>query len=257
MQPPDVVEALCERHKDMPRRVAWRVAENLPVQPEDLEPAAWEGLWRAATTWDPAVGQPFTGWAWLKIVSAIRDDMRANDPAGRRHRAAAREMQDAADVLTAELRRAPTDQELAVALGVSPAQLRRHRAHEVRVQPHESIEALGASGVELPAPPVSPPEHPREVRVAAQAAMDCLPARLSGIAVAVFRDETPYQEIAAGLGVSTSRVSQLKSEAVAMMRDAVDWVVWGLPGPELPPLRARRRQRYREMVAAAYEARAA
>ena len=61
MQPPDVVEALCERHKDMPRRVAWRVAETLPVQPEDLEPAAWEGLWRAATTWDPAVGQPFTG----------------------------------------------------------------------------------------------------------------------------------------------------------------------------------------------------
>ena len=72
------VEDLCEQHRDLPAIVSRQIAACAPpyVHPEDLEPAAWDGLYRAAVSWQPDGAAGFRTWAKYRIHGVIRDQMR-------------------------------------------------------------------------------------------------------------------------------------------------------------------------------------
>ena len=254
----DAVAALCERHADLPRRIARRMAATMPahVDSEELEPAAWDGLYRAAVTWNPDEGRPFTGWAWLKIVGAIRDDLRAWDTQSRYARATERNVRHASDLLSAELRREPTDEELSAALGMPVERLQAHRISTHRARTPASLDARIEDGMQFAAPIADHDPDPETIAWV-RAAVACLPDKLAGVVGAIFWNETRYEDIAADLHVTASRVSQMRREAVDMISDAVRWGMWGEAGEPLPPRRSARRQRYRSAVATAHaEARA-
>ena len=85
----DGVEQLCNDYAHLPREAAAYMARRSPawVHPDDLEPAAWHGLYQAAASYDPDRGTAFTAWAWHSMVNEIRDDMRGIDHVpGRRRR---------------------------------------------------------------------------------------------------------------------------------------------------------------------------
>jgi RNA polymerase sigma factor for flagellar operon FliA len=83
-------------------------------------------------------------------------------------------------------------------------------------------------------------------------AVETLPERLRVVVRGYFFAERPMAEIAAELGVTESRVSQLRAEAVSLLRDALNTAL----DPDLvaPPARpdgcaARRREAYYAEVA--------
>ncbi|WP_275408259.1 sigma-70 family RNA polymerase sigma factor, partial [Planosporangium flavigriseum] len=84
-------------------------------------------------------------------------------------------------------------------------------------------------------------------------AIQALPERLRLVVEGYFFDERPMTEIAAGLSVTESRVSQLRAEALALLRDGLNTYL----DPELVPevdraggCVARRREAYYSAIAA-------
>jgi RNA polymerase sigma factor for flagellar operon FliA len=53
-------------------------------------------------------------------------------------------------------------------------------------------------------------------------AIDALPERLRAVVTGYFFEERPMAKIAAELGVTESRVSQLRSEALVLLRDGLN-----------------------------------
>jgi RNA polymerase sigma factor for flagellar operon FliA len=62
----------------------------------------------------------------------------------------------------------------------------------------------------------------RELKSVLGDAICALPERLRKVVVEYFFDERPMQEIADELGVTESRVSQMRAEALALLRDGIN-----------------------------------
>ena len=83
-------------------------------------------------------------------------------------------------------------------------------------------------------------------------AIEALPERLKLVVQAYFFEERPMAEIAAELGVTESRISQLRGEALAMLRDGMNAQLDPelIAAPERPDgCVARRRAAYHAAVA--------
>jgi RNA polymerase sigma factor for flagellar operon FliA len=83
-------------------------------------------------------------------------------------------------------------------------------------------------------------------------AIEALPDRLKLVVTRYFLEERPMAEVAAELGVTESRVSQLRSEALALLKDGMNTQLnpGALATPERPDgCVARRRAAYFAEVA--------
>ncbi len=205
--------------------VVHEVAGRLPghVAREDLVSAGMAGLAQAALSFDPSNGVPFTRHASTRIKGAILDELRSMDWASRGARSRGRELAQAQEKVTARLGRTPTTADLADELRLEVSELDRRRAESER-----SLLSLDAfDGSVADSLPDSAPD-PQERLLAKErvgylhAALASLPERLRLVAVGVYLEQRPMAEIAAELGVTESRVSQLRSEALVMLRDAVN-----------------------------------
>ncbi len=101
--------------------VAGRVSTGLPPSVEfgDLVSYGVFGLLDAIEKYDPSRGIKFETYAIARIKGAIIDELRAEDWVPRSVRFKAREIERAYMALESELRRIPTDDEVAEKLGVS------------------------------------------------------------------------------------------------------------------------------------------
>ncbi len=105
--------------------VASRVAAGLPqsVDQSDLVSYGMFGLIDAIAKFDPARGFKFETYAISRIKGAILDELRSIDWVPRSVRSKAKSVERAMSKLESELHRAPTDDEIAVELGLSNDQL--------------------------------------------------------------------------------------------------------------------------------------
>ncbi|MGH9285758.1 MAG: sigma-70 family RNA polymerase sigma factor, partial [Acidimicrobiales bacterium] len=90
-------------------------------------------------------------------------------------------------------------------------------------------------------------------------AVAALPERLRRVVVGYFFENRPMQEIADALGVTESRVSQMRSEAMVLMREAMEAHLEPERGGPVPAANlrvARRKAAYHADVAAAARFRA-
>jgi RNA polymerase sigma factor for flagellar operon FliA len=101
--------------------VAGRVSTGLPPSVEfgDLVSYGVFGLLDAIEKYDPSRGIKFETYAIARIKGAIIDELRADDWVPRSVRFKAREIEKAYMALEGELRRVPTDQEVARKLGIT------------------------------------------------------------------------------------------------------------------------------------------
>lgn len=224
------------------------------VHPEDLEPAAWDGLYRAAVSWQPDGAAGFRTWAKYRIHDVIRDQMRLDDPLPRSRRVVHRRILDAADQIASNRGRRPTDVEVAEAAGMTAAKVRaRLREYHTLGPPPLSIDhpaALNVADVSDPAAAVERAETEAWLR----AAVSGLPDKPRRTIEGLYWHDTPIAAIAADLGVSTSRVSQLHSEALRTVRAVLAYHLDGDDGPPLTGVTSRRRDAYRQAVRHAYDA---
>ncbi|MCW2499133.1 MAG: FliA/WhiG subfamily polymerase sigma-28 subunit [Frankiales bacterium] len=226
--------ALVEAHLPLVRAVLAGVTAHYPrhADREELAQAASLGLVEAAARFDATRGVPFDRWAALRIRGAIVDAVRALDFAPRVLRSAAREAEAARGALEASLGRTPTVEEVAERLGISATALvamqgKVHRAFVLSLdaavggEDGEPVTLGSALMDEVGLQPEQVLEQ-RERAGYVRDALACLPERLHAVVVGYFLEGHSSADLARSLGVTESRVSQLRTEALTLLRTGIE-----------------------------------
>ena len=251
------LEELIRRHMPLVGHVVREVLRRVPnhVHRDDLTSAGLHALVTAARGFDPDRGVPFHRFAATRIRGAILDELRSQDWATRSVRTKARATDATRQRLTLALGRTPTSDELAHALGTTTTDLQQ-TDNDVQRATVLSLQGFATSpGDDLITEPAPGPEDMllrREQIGYLHHAIASLPERLQLVITEYFLKERPMADIAAELGVTESRVSQLRSEALALLKDGLNTHL----DPELAPapqnpasITARRRATYYAAIA--------
>jgi RNA polymerase sigma factor for flagellar operon FliA len=226
-------DALVMGHVDLVKSMACRLGRRLPSQVElsELVSVGELGLIEAATRYQPSLGVPFDAFARRRINGAMLDALRGLDWVPRSLRKLQRDVDGAVAQLRHTLGREPEAEEIAAALGVSTseydAKLDELRLAEVAVlQPANG----GQDGPDLfdvaidEDGPYRQLER-RELRARLAAAIMELPERERQILAMSYEQEMTLAEIGLVIGVGESRVSQLRTQAVARLRSIMrEWL---------------------------------
>jgi RNA polymerase sigma factor for flagellar operon FliA len=203
------------------------IASKLPghVSRDDLTSAGMMALAQAARGFDPERGVPFARFATLRIRGALIDELRNHDWASRSVRIKARQRAAAEETLSATLGRHPTNKELAAHLGVSVTELAsvEEDVHRSVVLSLQGFADAGTLEGMLPHQDPGPEDVllNRERASYLVDSVNALPERLRIVVQGYFFDERPMAEIAAELGVTESRISQMRAEALALLKDGM------------------------------------
>ena len=193
------------------------------VSRADLVSAGHLALVRAARGYDETTGVPFARYAALRIKGALIDELRGMDWVSRGARRRARQVTEVADQMTATLGRAPHRDELAAAMGVPVTEIDTARGDaEVRVL---SIEGFDGSIADTVVASGAGPEESlivSEKLAFLRAGVDSLPERLKYVVEELFFHDRPVAELAEELGVTQSRISQLRTEALGLLKDGMN-----------------------------------
>ncbi len=255
------------------RREEELVTENLPlvgylvsevigrvpshVNRDELTSAGLAALAQAARAYQEDRGVPFARFASTRIRGALIDELRSYDWASRSVRARARQRNAAEEELTRTLGRTPSPEEVAAFLGVAVRDIDSveedvQRAVVLSLHGFTDPSAVEGLAVDQAASPDEALLHRERVGYLHDA-VAVLPDRLKVVVERYFFQERPMAEIADELGVSESRVSQMRAEALVLLRDGLNAHL----APELVPVQerpdgcaARRRQSYYAAIAA-------
>ena len=206
----------------MVREMLFKVPPH--VHRDDLASAGYTALVTAAQAYDAGRGIPFGRFAAMRVRGALLDELRSMDWATRSVRARARRADTARQELTSKLGRTPTPTELAELLGVAVGEL-SNVDDDVQRAAVLSLQGFAAGTAEdmIAETDLNPEEmllH-RERIGYLHDAVAVLPERLRFVVEASFLQERPLAEVAAELGVTESRVSQLRTEALALLKDGL------------------------------------
>lgn len=260
-QPPAAVEELVRANLGLVGHLAREAAARLPrhLDTDDLYGAGALALVQAAQAFDPDLGVPFARFAGTRIRGAMIDQMRQRDWATRSVRSRARMLATVTEELTKALNRAPSDAELAAASGLTEADVRHVAAGTDRAS-LLSLDPLTADGDGLGAGLVDGSPRPDEALVAAERigylrdAIAELPERARYVVTGYYLESRQLTELADELGVTQSRASQLRAEALDLLHEALSRLLTddSRAGASASPeegVRARRREAYVTAVA--------
>lgn len=203
------------------REVAPRVRDAVSL--EELVSAGSLGLLQSMDGFDIDRGLAFSTFAMRRIRGAILDELRARDPLSRTDRAHARQLDGASAALEQRFGRAATLQEIAAHIGIDGETIHRWRERTSSAGP-VSLEGepgarvladrLGDEAGDVVHGQVELAERNGTLR----AALAGLPQRERLVLSRSYLEERPLREIAEELGVTESRVCQLRSQGLARLR---------------------------------------
>ena len=222
------VDALVTSHLALVGHLAREAAARLPrhLDTDDLVGAGALALVQAAHSFDPTLGVPFARFASTRVRGAMIDQMRQRDWATRSVRSRARALATVTEELTRALQRVPTEAELAAASGMSTSEVREvahstDRAALLSLDPvTQDDDGLGAGLAD-----VGP--RPDEALIAAERmgylrdALAELPERTRYVVTGYYLENRQLTELAADLGVTQSRASQLRAEGLELLHEAL------------------------------------
>jgi RNA polymerase sigma factor for flagellar operon FliA len=223
----EVRNRLVERHLALVHHFARRMEPRSggAVETGDLVSAGVVGLMNAVGAYDPGRGYRFSTFAAARIRGAMLDEMRSRDVAPRSVRRKQRKLEEARDRLALELDRAPRHPELAEALGVDARTLWRWKWEVDRSRRVSLTEVVGGEGPGRAAVATPTTEPEVEERLSRAEELERLRRELSELPERDQRilrlydlESRTLREIAEELGVSESRVSQLRTRALGRLR---------------------------------------
>lgn len=210
------------RYDALVRRIAMRLARRVPrsIAVDDLVSCGWLGLMEAIKRAAPAMpDEEFEAYASYRIRGAMLDYLRSLDSATREMRRSSRTLARTIKDLQRELGRAPSEDEIAAALGLDA---RGYRALLERVaaagMSRVELMDLDQSDFESGDAPVDDEAARRESAALLAGAIASLSPRLQQVLALYYQRDCTLKEIGAVLGVTESRVSQLHTEAVHRLR---------------------------------------
>lgn len=225
------------------------------VNRDDLLSAGYAALVAAARGFDDERGVPFARFAAARVRGALLDELRGLDWASRSVRQRARRTDSARQELTAELGRTPTIGEVAGRLGCKVEDI-ESADDDVQRAIVFSLQGFATGGADdMVTEPSAGPEEMlirRERLGYLRHAIDALPERLRVVISGYFFEERPMAQIATDLGVTESRVSQLRAEALVLLKDGLNTHLDPALAAESPAKEgcvARRRSAYYEQIA--------
>ena len=211
--------------------VAGRLGSGLPahVDESDLVSYGLLGLIGAIERFDPTREIKFETYAIARIRGAIIDELRALDWVPRSVRSRAREIERAMAELERRLHRAPTDEEIAVKLGITVEDLEGSLIEISRssIAALDELWTVSAGGDQIAlidtiedtqGPEPQSALAQAEMREALGEAIARLPEREKLVVTLYYYEELTLREIGEVLGVTESRVSQLHTKAILRLK---------------------------------------
>ena len=259
---------LIEANLPLVKHIVFQVAVHFPrhVDRDELARAGALGLVEAARRYDESRGVPFDRFAAQRIRGAILDAVRAADWAPRSVRNLARKLESVEQRLATELGRVPNPAEMAEALGMTRDELSRLQdrmfrsvvlalEHEVNDDTEEDLTLVDVLCDRSAVEPLEELES-RELHTYLRDAVGLLPERHRLVIVGYFLEGRTSLDLARFLGVTESRVSQLRSEALGMLKEGIEAQYTGTPSAD--PAQsvgrvARRKATYAAAIAGASE----
>ena len=235
---------LVQRYVPLVKRIAYHLMARLPpsVQFDDLVQNGMLGLLDAIDRYQEGFGAQFETYATQRVRGAMLDGLRENDWLPRNLRRELRRIETAISQLEHEHGRAPSERELAEALGMTLADyqktLQDARGHQIVY-----FEDFAGNGDEdcrerhftdYEADPVAILED-RGIKAQLVTAISQLPEREKLMMALYYEQDLNLREIGEVMGVSESRVCQLHSQAIARLRTHVVG--------EIPAAKKRRKEK--------------
>lgn len=225
-------ERLVLAYSPLVKYVAGKMGSGLPsyVDDADLISYGLTGLISAIERFEPSREIKFETYAMSRIKGSIIDELRSMDWVPRSVRMRAREFERANAKLEHKLHRAPTDQELADELGVTPEELQEHIqqiSNSAVIALDELWSVSDSSGGQVSLldtiedPNAADPEKSYDavtVKEQIAEAISRLPEREKLVIALYYYENLTLREIGEVLGVTESRVSQLHTKAVLRLK---------------------------------------
>jgi RNA polymerase sigma factor FliA len=195
------------------------------VSRDELSSAGMMALVVSAKGFDASRGVPFARFAAIRIRGALMDELRSMDWAARSVRGRAREVESTRSALAASLGRTPRADEIATAMGTTISDLDSLNADVARASVLSLQGFSPETGAEALPDVTAGPESlilMREKLGYLHDSIAVLPERLRFVVTEYFFKQRQMTDIAAELGVTESRISQLRAEALRMLRDGMN-----------------------------------
>ncbi len=216
------------RFLPMVRRLAWHVnGTGRPgIELEDLVQAGLVALTECAQKHAGPSEDGFAAYAKMRVRGAMVDLIRRTVPMSRGATERARLLREKEAELRGKLGREPAGHELAAAMGIEEAHLAllRDTSQPLRFDSIDQVYSDQDSAFADQNPDSLTLLQDEETREAVVAAIGALPERLRLIVSLYFVEELNLAEIAQVLNVSIPRVHQLKAQALAKLKDALEGV---------------------------------
>ena len=211
--------------------IVFKKVRELPArcEVEDFISCGLEALIASIDRYDPEKGATLEQFAWTRIHGAVLDELRRQDWAPRSLRRWERDIARARDQFSVLHGRRPTREELADALAITVAELRR-REDDIAVSDVTSLNTLVTADDETTVERMDTladgderldPEQAAaltEAKEKFRRAFDTLPKREREVAVLLYVKNLTLREIGEILGVSESRVCQIHSQLKRTLR---------------------------------------
>lgn len=209
--------------------LAWKLKQQVGhhVSLEELVSAGTLGLIEALERFDPSRGLKLSTFVIHRIRGSMLDDLRRHDWMPRRLRAKTRSLREAERRVSQYRARPSRPEEVAQALAMPLEQYWRLRdeAGATLVPLDSGMDSSSELGLDQivadrnqPDPDASLLDHEMADRL--REALETLPQRERLVLSLTYFENLSGQEIAAILGVSESRVSQIKRRALGSLRDS-------------------------------------
>ncbi|HVG56881.1 MAG TPA: RNA polymerase sigma factor FliA [Vicinamibacterales bacterium] len=222
----DESNSLVLKHLGLVKTLASRLAHRVPshIELSELISVGMMGLVEASRRFEPSRGVPFDAFARRRIHGAMVDALRELDSTPRSVRKLRRQIDDAILRLRHTLKREPTAAEIAGQLHISEDDYDRLLDH-IRSSDIGAVRQLETGPDGAPIVDIAIEDDGTELRLERAElrrhlveAIQMLPERERRILELYHEHDLTLAEIGAVIGVGESRVSQLRTQAIARLR---------------------------------------
>lgn len=211
-------------HIGLVHKTAIHLKARLPdsVDLEELVQIGMVGLLEAAKSYDPGRGDDLAKFASSRIRGAILDEVRKRSPLSRNDNNNVKSEEDAVAAFTSRVGRPPTTPELIAELGITVDEYHRKRSRKnhFSASSYEELEEGGTSFSDKTRAPEEAVEREEMLEVLTEKISN-LTTREQQVLSLYYSQSMNLREIGAILDVTESRVSQILSGAVSILRTSL------------------------------------
>lgn len=219
-------EKLIMKYAPLVKYISDRLAIRMPshILKDDLHSAGILGLFDAIDNFDSSRGIKFETYASYRIRGAILDEMRKLDWIPRSVRKDIQTIAAAIAAAQVKLDRTPEDEEIAQEMGVNLETYYKmiDRTHNINLlsldEPTRGTTITAVNKIESDNPSPFDKIKKSELKKVIAGALANLPEKVQMVISLYYFDEMTLKEIAEIMGLTESRISQIHSKAIIILR---------------------------------------